>query len=278
MLMLLVTVSMDRLMFALDWFGEEETDAEVAEANETVADSGRRVVDKAKQGAEKIAEGGRKAKEKVEETGRRAASSLSQTYQENIARPLREWMNNPSEESFWPLHGIGWPGHSWPHSSMEHPDRAVHSVANWGSFKTFPTEYIVYLDLPGIPKEEIRVVCRGHRLSVSGTHGTCLRGPGGSVDRFCLERRVQRAFNIPEDVLVEHVDAALKDGVLFIRLPRMEEEDEDLEEAEDTALENEDTGSWLFGSTKKGKATGKRRLRGKRVPVKDYKPTWKERG
>ena len=257
--LVVLVVSMEHLMLAFEWF-DDDTDVEKVE------DKG--VVDKAKQTAQQV-------KEKVEDVGKKATSTLSQTYQQNIAQPIREWMRHDTD--FHPIHNpFLVPPSWWPSmpSSPEERSFATHAVANWGSFKTFPNEYIAYLDLPGIPKEEIRVVCRGRRLSIAGTHGTCLRGPENTVDRFCLERKVERVFSIPDDVLIEHIEAALKDGVLFIKLPRMEEEEEEADEEAGTDIEGT-KGAWLFGRKKEAK--GGKRLRGRRIAVKDYKPTWKER-
>ena len=106
---------------------------------------------------------------------------------------------------------------------------------------------------------------RGHRLRVHGTHGTCLAGTG-EIDRFCLERQVDRSFSIPEDVVLDHIEGLLKDGVLMIKLPRLQDEDDE----DDEEGEGESGFSGIFG----GKPT---KLKGKKINVKDYKPTWRER-
>ena len=84
-------------------------------------------------------------KESIEDTGRKAASTLSQKYQENIAKPLRHWVHH-DEESVIPV------GH-WFDSSRPW----THAVASLGQFRTYPNEYIVYLDMPGVPGEEIEM-------------------------------------------------------------------------------------------------------------------------
>lgn len=160
------------------------------------------------------------------------------------------------------------------HSSLFHPYAAFadwwdqsnrawpHSIANWGQFRSFPNEYVIYLDIPGIPKEELELRVRGRKLRVRGTHGTCVAG-SGEIDRYCLERQVERTFTLPEDVVVDQVDVLLKDGMLMIKLPRLQDEESETE----TEVEG-DAASRLFGAKK---------LKGKRIGVKDYKPTWRER-
>lgn len=260
--LLVAVLCFDNFLQALNWFHDSD-DTELFEKGNVDAKQDESLLEKAKHGAksvvENVASGGKKAKESIEEmkesiedTGRKAASTLSQKYQENIAKPLRHWVNR-DEESLFP-----W-GH-WFDSSRPW----THAVASLGQFRTYPNEYIVYLDMPGVPKEEIEMFVRGHRLRVHGTHGTCLSGTG-EIDRFCLERQVDRSFSIPEDVVLDHIEGLLKDGVLMIKLPRLQDEDEDEEDDEE-----EGGISSVFG----GKKT---KLKGKRIGVKDYKPTWRER-
>ena len=270
--LLLAVLCFDNFLQALNWFHDSD-DTELFEKGNV--DVGRKedesFMEKAKHGAksvvENVASGGKKAKESIEDTGKKvkesiedkgkkAASTISQKYQENIARPVRHWVHRDED-----LFTNPW-GH-WFDSARPW----THSIASLGQFRTFPNEYIVYVDMPGVPKEEIEMFVRGHRLRVHGTHGTCIAGTG-EVDRFCLERQVDRSFTIPEDVVLDHVEGLLKDGVLMIKLPRLQDEGEDEDEDEDT--DGGSISSGIFG----GKRT---KLKGKKINVKDYKPTWRER-
>lgn len=255
--LLLAVLCFDNFLQALNWFHDTD-DTELLEKG-NVDQKDETLFEKAKHGAKHakntIEDTGKKMKDSIEDTGKKAASTISQKYHDNIAKPLSHLVHNRDEELF--------PWGHWFDSSRPW----THSIASLGQFRTFPNEYIVYLDMPGVPKEEIEMFIRGHRLRVHGTHGTCLAGTG-EIDRFCLERQVDRSFTIPEDVILDHVEGLLKDGVLMIKLPRLRDEDED-----DSAEDEEEGGggiSSIFG----GKRT---KLRGKKVNVKDYKPTWRER-
>ena len=258
--LLLLVLSFDNFLQALNWFHDNEGVEEGIKAE----DSDETLFEKAKHGAksvvENVASGGKKAKESIEDTGKKAASSISKTYEENIAKPLRHWYR---DEDTW---SALTPWSHWFDSPLGSGHPWIHSVASLGQFRTFPNEYIVYLDMPGVPKDEIEIFVRGHRLRIHGTHGTCLTAHSGEVDRFCLERQVDRTFNIPEDVILDHIEGLLKDGVLMLKLPRLQDESEN-----DEDFEEESGGVMgLFG--------GKRsKIKGKKVQVKDYKPTWKER-
>lgn len=207
--------------FGLNWF-QHSTE----EQDESLLKKAKDTTTKAK---ETIQDTASSVKESLKETGKRASSSLFHPY-----NTFADWWDNPSK--------------MWPHA-----------VANWGQFRSFPNEYVIYLDVPGIPKEELEVRIKGRRLRVRGTHGTCVAG-GGEIDRYCLERQVERSFTLSDDVVIDHVDALLKDGMLMIKLPRLQ--DETSESEEDFA-----TGSSITG----------KKLRGKRIGVKDYRPTWRER-
>lgn len=256
--LLLAVLCFDNFLQALNWFHD---DSEVLEKGNVVDEKQQdeSLFEKAKHGAktvvENVASGGKKAKESIEDTGKKAASTISQTYHENIAKPLRHWTHGNRDEDLWSTPWSHWFDSSRPWT---------HSIASLGQFRTFPNEYIVYLDMPGVPKEEIEIFVRGHRLRVHGTHGTCLAGTG-EIDRFCLERQVDRSFTIPEDVVLDHIEGLLKDGVLMLKLPRLQDED-----SSDEGEEEEGGVTGIFGGKKS-------KLKGKKIHVKDYKPTWRER-
>ena len=83
--------------------------------------------------------------------------------------------------------------------------------------------FVLAAELPGLSRdqidihvEEFRIVVRGARTAV----------PGGDIpcEQFHrVERghgRFSRAFTLPEAIDVEHVSAALKDGVLTVTCPK----------------------------------------------------------
>lgn len=263
--LLLAVLCFDNFLQALNWFHEHDDTELIEKGNvdkqaiqqQIIEDES--ILEKAKHGAqavvENVASSGKKAKESIEDTGKKAASTISKKYEENIAKPLRHWTTGREEDL--------WSSHPWSHW-FDSSRPWIHSVASLGQFRTFPNEYIVYLDMPGVPKEEIEIFVRGHRLRVHGTHGTCLAGTG-EIDRFCLERQVDRSFNIPEDVALDHIEGLLKDGVLMLKLPRLQDEaDDDDDDEEDEGIRS------IFGGRRN-------KLKGKKIHVKDYKPTWRER-
>lgn len=252
--LLFAVLVFNNFLQALNWFHDDDTEIIDKGNVDNKSSKDDTIYEKAKSVVENVASSGKKAKESIEDTGKKAASSISKKYEENIARPLRHFTSGHRDDDLW----------STPWSQWFDSNRPwTHSIASLGQFRTFPNEYIVYLDMPGVPKEEIEMFVRGHRLRVHGTHGTCLAGTG-EIDRFCLERQVDRSFSIPEDVVLDHVEGLLKDGVLMIKLPRLH--DEELDESDD---ENDQI-TGIFG----GKRT---KLKGKKIHVKDYKPTWRER-
>ncbi len=226
MLRLYLLVLLVSAVCALNWFHHE--------AEENKDDS---LLQKAKDTASSV-------KESIQDTASSVKESLQDASKRSSSSPLFHPYSAFAE--WWEQGSRAWP----------------HSIANWGQFRTFPNEYVIYLDIPGIPKEELEIRARGRKLRVRGSHGTCVAG-SGEIDRYCLERQVERTFTLPEDVIVDQVDALLKDGMLMIKLPRLQDE-----ETESEVEAEADAGSKLYGVKK---------LRGKKIGVKDYKPSWKER-
>lgn len=109
-------------------------------------------------------------------------------------------------------------------------------------WREYPDEYLFFLDVPGIPRSELACNITRNHLVISGQHGTCIR-PAKTAqgeDRFCVERGVMETVRIPEDVAAEKLECKFKDGVLIVRMP-------------------------------------KSIVKGKKIPIKDYVPSWSER-
>ena len=96
------------------------------------------------------------------------------------------------------------------------------------SFRTFPEEYILFVDVPGIPTEHLKINIEKSRLHIRGQYNTCIKAKMASSkivnddDKVCVQRSVDRSFSVPEDVDGERVGCGWKDGVLIVRLPRIE--------------------------------------------------------
>jgi HSP20 family protein len=84
--------------------------------------------------------------------------------------------------------------------------------------------FTVKAELPGMKKEEIEVSLHDGCLSISGERKT--ESKHEDAELFRAERffgRFQRSVSLPSTVAADKVNAAYKDGVLTITLPKTEE-------------------------------------------------------
>lgn len=85
-------------------------------------------------------------------------------------------------------------------------------------------EIIVSADLPGLQKDEIKVDVENNVLTFSGERRQEEKTEGSNVHR--LERSYgyfSRSFTLPATVRSDAIKAAYKDGVLRLKLPKVEE-------------------------------------------------------
>jgi len=83
-------------------------------------------------------------------------------------------------------------------------------------------EYLIKLDLPEVPKEDVKVLFDDGVLTIRGERRTVKEEKGEKVHR--TERyfgMFERSFVLPEDVDVTAIRAESKDGVLTIHMPRV---------------------------------------------------------
>ena len=86
-------------------------------------------------------------------------------------------------------------------------------------------EYLVTADLPEVKKEEVHVNIDNGVISISGERKTKLEKKDKKKKYHRIERSYgsyQRAFNLPENVKEDGVNAEFKDGVLRVHLPKIE--------------------------------------------------------
>ncbi len=84
--------------------------------------------------------------------------------------------------------------------------------------------YIVAADLPGVLDKDLEINLVGNRLIVGGKREAEKETKGET--RYTCERSYgsfSRSFTLPEGIDVDHVTAAMKDGVLTIVLPKKPE-------------------------------------------------------
>jgi HSP20 family protein len=85
-------------------------------------------------------------------------------------------------------------------------------------------EIVVSADLPGLNKEDIRVNVQNNALTFSGERKQETKSEGSNYHR--LERSYgffSRSFTLPATVKADGIQAAYKDGVLRLTLPKVEE-------------------------------------------------------
>jgi HSP20 family protein len=83
----------------------------------------------------------------------------------------------------------------------------------------------VVAEVPGLPAEALKVVCRDHTLEISGERRE--RRPAGGIAAFlCMERphgRFVRRLPLDAAVDLRSAEARLEGGLLTITLPRLKD-------------------------------------------------------
>ena len=83
-------------------------------------------------------------------------------------------------------------------------------------------EYLIKMDLPEVPKEDVKVTFEDGMLTVSGERKVEKETKDDKVHR--TERfhgTFERSFMLPDDVDPKLIRAESKDGVLMLHLPRV---------------------------------------------------------
>jgi HSP20 family protein len=84
--------------------------------------------------------------------------------------------------------------------------------------------YLVRAELPGMKKEDIKVEVQDGTLTISGESKS--ETPAEGVEYRHVERvatKFWRSFSLPEIAKQDSIEAAYKDGILEIRVPKAEE-------------------------------------------------------
>jgi len=83
-------------------------------------------------------------------------------------------------------------------------------------------KFEVRAELPGISKDDISIKIQGNYLEISGKR--VIETPEGykSHRNERSATTFSRSFTLPDEVDAEKVDAALKDGILYLTLPKSE--------------------------------------------------------
>ena len=81
--------------------------------------------------------------------------------------------------------------------------------------------YLLCLEVPGMTRDDIEIQIRGEALQVCGQK-TQERDDASAAYRLSERRfgRFDRSFPIPPDVARDHIEAAVREGVLTVTLPK----------------------------------------------------------
>jgi HSP20 family protein len=105
-----------------------------------------------------------------------------------------------------------------------------HRGQQWAQHRTPPMDvadlgdhYMLRLEMPGIPKDDINIEVTANSIEVSATHDeTTEEKEKNYLRRERSNARFYRALELPEELNIDNVNAELKDGVLKISLPKIE--------------------------------------------------------
>jgi HSP20 family protein len=84
--------------------------------------------------------------------------------------------------------------------------------------------YLIHAELPGMKKEDIHVEVKEGNLLLSGERKADALAEGVKyrhVERVAA--KFWRSFSLPETIKQDSIEAAYKDGVLEVRIPKAEE-------------------------------------------------------
>jgi len=107
-----------------------------------------------------------------------------------------------------------WPAQTWRGDSDFLPKVDVHETEK---------EYSFHFDLPGMSEKDLEIRMSGRELHVMGERHEYLESKDKKVHRS--ERsfgQFERTFLLPEDANAEAIDAKFKDGVLEIKITKVE--------------------------------------------------------
>ncbi len=84
--------------------------------------------------------------------------------------------------------------------------------------------YVVRAELPGVQKENLNVEVKENRLILSGKKESSIQHEEGRY-RYSESRvgNFSRTFDLPRNVKSDAIAAEYKDGVLSLRIPKVEE-------------------------------------------------------
>ena len=83
--------------------------------------------------------------------------------------------------------------------------------------------YVLELDIPGVPKENVKISYTNGQLSISGDRSQ--EKESKDKNYYRMERsygKFFRSFNLPQEIKEDGIEAKFKDGQLTITVPKAE--------------------------------------------------------
>lgn len=84
--------------------------------------------------------------------------------------------------------------------------------------------FVIYIDLPGLSKDDIEVEVIESTISVCGIKKREQEGKGSLIKYYCMGRsygRFKRRYHIPKPFNTKEIKAKLDNGLLVIILPKL---------------------------------------------------------
>ncbi|MDP1892348.1 MAG: Hsp20/alpha crystallin family protein [Gemmatimonadaceae bacterium] len=81
------------------------------------------------------------------------------------------------------------------------------------------------LEMPGVAEDRLEITCEGGVLAVAGEK-SAVKKEGDEGKWHIVERTFgsfRRSFQLPTNVQEDHIEATLANGVLHLRVPKMEQ-------------------------------------------------------
>ena len=92
------------------------------------------------------------------------------------------------------------------------------------NFKEKDREYVVEAELPGVEPDEVEIEVAGNLLTIRGEKKIEKEEKDDNI--HTIERRYgafKRTIQLPDNALVDGIEARSKNGVLYIRIPKSKE-------------------------------------------------------
>ena len=87
-------------------------------------------------------------------------------------------------------------------------------------FKSDPEKYTLLAEIPGVPKDQVKLEVQHGVLTLSGEKKEeKIEGANKQVQERCFGS-FERSLTLPEDAVEEQISASHKDGLLTITIPR----------------------------------------------------------